>query len=92
MGLTSILSVAFVVHLLAGPSSAAVIRRSTTIATPSFTVTDIGLANDPKTPRTRRDGGGGNVLGNKNWIVFSDTELVDPFQWGGSNSFTQVSY
>ncbi|KAK4693144.1 hypothetical protein P7C71_g4203, partial [Lecanoromycetidae sp. Uapishka_2] len=72
-------------------TSAAVVRRSTTIAEPSFTVTNLGLAYDSKAPSMGRDGGGGNVLNNQNWAVFSDTELTDPFQWGGSNSFGQSS-
>ena len=56
---------------------------------PSFTVSSLGQANDAALPSIHRDGGGGGVLNNKNWIIFSDTVTGNSF---ASNTYAVVRY
>ena len=46
------------------------------ILPPSFTVEEIGTANDTAFPNVYRDGGGGGLVNGKNVIVFSDTSTT----------------
>ena len=57
------------------------------MSAPSFTVSPLGQATDAAFPSIHRDGGGGGVLNNENWIVFSDTVTHNSF---ASNTYAVV--
>ena len=59
--------------LLANYSSA---LFTDSILPPSFTVEEIGMANDTAFPNVYRDGGGGGLVNGKNIIVYSDTSTT----------------
>lgn len=65
------------------------LNRNRALSSPSFTVIPIGQATDVAFPSMHRDGGGGGVLRNRNWIIFSDTVTDKGF---ASNTYAAVSF
>ena len=77
------------VLLLLATSSQALVARSK--LPPSFTVQDLGIANDTDFPSVYRDGGGGGRINGKNLIVYSDTSTTTGGYNASLRAFTSTS-
>lgn len=59
---------------------------------PVYTVTDLGLSQNPGYPNLYRDGGGGAKLNGVNLIVFSDSFVTDGAPDGNLRTFVSNTF